>query len=131
MASNLKKAQQTARQFFRLSLVEGLLSPERVAGVLEYIEAHPLENSLQVLKAYHRLIAAEVAKGQAVVEHAGSVDNAILKTIAASLSKQYNRPVTAVAKANPSLIAGLRVRVGDDVYESSVAGRLQALSSAL
>jgi hypothetical protein len=29
-----------------------------------------------VLKAYQRLIAAELAKGEAVVEHAGAVDDA-------------------------------------------------------
>jgi len=44
------------------------------------------------------------------------------------MTKKYARPVTASAKANPSLLAGLRIRVGSDVYESSVAGQLANLS---
>jgi F-type H+-transporting ATPase subunit delta len=129
MAANQKKSQQFAKQLFRLSLVDGVISPERVTGVLEYVEKHKPANPLQVLKTYQRLVATELAKSRAVVEHAGSIDNSVLKTIAATFSKRYNRAITAVGKPNSSLIAGLRVRVGDDVYESSVAGRLESLIS--
>jgi hypothetical protein len=41
------------------------------------------------------------------------------------------RPIAGVLRRNDALIAGLRVRVGDDVYESSVAGQLSALGSAV
>ena len=44
------------------------------------------------------------------------------------MTQKYHRVVTATAKANPQLLAGLRVRVGSDVYESSVAGQLATLS---
>jgi F-type H+-transporting ATPase subunit delta len=126
-----KQIQQLARQFFKLSLVDGRLSDERVGGVLQYIEKTKPAHETAVLKAYRRLIAAEVARSQAIVEHAGPVSAQTLQTIASALSKRYNRPVTATPKANPSLIAGLRVRVGDDVYESSVAGQLNQLSAAV
>jgi F-type H+-transporting ATPase subunit delta len=130
MATGKKQVQQLARQFFKLSLVNNELSPERVAGVLEYIEKHRPANSVAVLRAYQRLIAAEFARGQAVVEHAGSIDGSVLANVAAAMTKKYGRKVTSVAKRNDALLAGLRVRVGDDVYESSVAGQLATLRSA-
>jgi F-type H+-transporting ATPase subunit delta len=99
--------------------------------VLEYIEKHRPAHTSAVLKAYYRLVAAEVARGQAVVEHAGPIQNSALSAIAASMTKKYGRPVTAVSKQNDSLLAGLRVRVGDDLYESSVAGQLAALAEAV
>jgi len=131
MASGKKQIQLLARQFFKLSVVDGALSADRVAGVLEYIEKHRPANTLAVLKAYQRLVAAEFARGQAIVEHAGSVNEAVLASIAAAMTKKYARPVTAVAKQNDALLAGLRVRVGDDTYESSVAGQLAALGAAV
>jgi F-type H+-transporting ATPase subunit delta len=131
MAAHAKKAQQFARQLFKLSVVDGAVSPERVAGVLAYIEKQKPANPVMVLRAYRRLIAAELAKGQAVVEHAGAINDATLAGIAAALTRKYRRPVTAAAKANPALLAGLRVKVGDDVYESSIAGQLAALSAAV
>ena len=131
MASGKKQVQLLARQFFKLSIVDGTLSADRVAGVLEYIEKHRPANTLAVLKAYQRLVAAEFARGQAVVEHAGAVSDATLAAIAATMTRKYSRAVSATSKPNPSLLAGLRVRVGDDTYESSVAGQLATLAAAL
>lgn len=131
MAAHVKKAQQYARQLFKLSLVNGTVSSERVAGVLDYVEKHKVANPIIVLKAYARLVENELAKSRAVVEHAGAIGDATLSTIAAAMTKKYSRPVTAVAKSNPALLAGVRVQVGDDVYESSVASQLAALSAAV
>jgi len=131
MASAKKQVQTLARQLFKLSFAQGALSGERVGGVLAYVEKTRPAHTTAVLKAYQRLVAAEVARGQAVVEHAGSVSDATLATIAAAMTKKYSRPVTSVAKRNDVLLAGLRVRVGDDVYESSVAGQLATLAAAL
>lgn len=131
MASAKKQIQQLSRQLFQLSLVENRLSSERVAGVLEYVEKHRPANTMAVLKAYQRLVAAEFGRGRAVVEHAGAIDDAALAAIGAAMTRKYARPVTPISKPNPALLAGLRVRVGDDVYESSVASQLATLAAAV
>jgi F-type H+-transporting ATPase subunit delta len=131
MAAHSKKAQQFARQLFTMSVVNGIVSPERVAGVLQYIDQRKVANPIIVLKAYARLVKNELAKSHAVVEHAGAINDTTLSTIAAAMTKKYSRPVTATAKPNPALLAGVRVQIGDDVYESSVASQLAALSAAV
>ena len=131
MASGKKHVQQLARQLFKMSMVDGVLSAERVTGVLEYLEKHRPPQTLAVLKAYQRLVTLEVARGQAVVEHAGSIDDSLLGAIAASMTRRYSRPVTSIARRNDALLAGLRVRIGDDVYESSVAGQLATLAASV
>jgi F-type H+-transporting ATPase subunit delta len=123
-----KKTKLLAKQLFKLSLVNGAVSPEQVTGVLGYIEKHAPRQSLALLQLYHRAISTELAKASAVVEHAGPVSDAALQSIAAAMTRKYSRPVTASAKANPKLLAGLRVRVGSDVYESTVSGQLANLS---
>ena len=130
MASGKKQIQQLARQLFKLSLVDGVLSAERVPGVLAYLEKHYPAQGLAVLKAYQRLVKAEVARGQAVVEHAGPISDSAVAGIAADMTERYRRSITGHTRPTPSLIAGLRVRVGDDVYESTVAGQLAALSAS-
>jgi F-type H+-transporting ATPase subunit delta len=131
MSTYSKVAGQLARKFFKLSLVDGVVSPERVAGILEYMEIHRPANPVMVLRAYHRLIAIELARSAAVVEHAGPITDAILQRIAAALTTKYKRPVKAVAKSNPALLAGLRIHLGDDVYEASAAGQLAALAESV
>ncbi|MBW8780766.1 MAG: F0F1 ATP synthase subunit delta [Verrucomicrobia bacterium] len=131
MASGKKQINQLARQLFKLSFVNGSLSGEQVAGVLAYLEKHAPAKPLAVLIAYRRLIVAEAAKSVAVVEHAGPVGEATLQAIASAMTARYQRPVTVSAKPASSLLAGLRVRIGDDVYESSAAGQLAALSASV
>ena len=131
MASRSKQVQQSARQFLKMSIVDGAVSADRVAGVLQYIEKHRPSDSVAVLKAYQRLIASELARREARIEHAGPTNPAMLAGIAASMTRKYNRPVSAVPRRNDALLAGLRIRVGDDVYESSVASQLAALDSSV
>ena len=128
MASATKQAQQLARQLFKLSIVDGVVSPDRVAGVLQYVEKLAPAQPIMVLKAYRRLIATELAKSEARVEHAGAISPAAVASITAAMSKKYGRAITAVVHPRPALLAGFNVRVGDDVYESSVAGQLAALA---
>lgn len=123
-----KKTKALAKQLFKLSVVNGVVSPEQVTGVLGYLEKNAPRNGLAVLKLYHRAIATELAKSQALVEHAGPVTDASLRQIEGAMTQKYKRPVTATAKPNPALLAGLRIRVGSDLYESSVAGQLATLS---
>src|ERR1035438_10100753 len=89
MSTYSKVAGQLARKFFKLSVVDGVVSPERVAGILEYIEIHRPANPIMVLRAYHRLVAIELARSAAVVEHAGPITDAILQGIAAAMAARY------------------------------------------
>jgi F-type H+-transporting ATPase subunit delta len=131
MASGKKQVQQLARQLFKLSLVNGELSADQVAGVLQYVEKHRPAHTLAVLRTYERLVAAEIARSQAVVEHAGAVADGVLARIAEAMTAKYRRKITSLARRNDSLLAGLRVRVGDDVYESSVSSQLTQLARAV
>jgi F-type H+-transporting ATPase subunit delta len=125
-----KQSNLFARQLFRISLAEGQVSAERVSAVLAHLAQHPPRQPLAVLRCYHRLIAGQLARNRALVEHGGPVDDAVLRAIEAAFTLKYQRPVAAMARPNPDLIAGLRVRVGDDLYEASVAGQLATLSAS-
>jgi len=128
MSAHAKKAQELARLLFKLSLDSGAVSPERVDGALSYLEHHRPANPIMVLKAYRRLVARELARSEASVEYAGSIADNVLQSLTAALTAKYGRPISATAAANPGLIAGLRVRVADDLYEASIAGQLAALA---
>ena len=125
-----QQSRQFARHLFRLSLADGQISAERVGGVLAYLEKRPPRQPLAVLKQYHRLVAAQLAKNRALVEHAGAIHGGILRSIEDALMRKYQRPITAAAQPNPDLIAGLRIRIGDDIYESSVISQLAPLVSS-
>lgn len=125
-----KRVRQTARILFNVSLEGDVVSPGRVAGVLAWFEKTQPSQGLAILREYHRLVRVELSKSNARIEHAGDLPAQAVSAIEAFLSKRYSRGVTATVRENPALIAGLRVSIGDDVFESSIAGQLESLSIA-
>lgn len=123
-----KQTKLLAKQLFKLSVVNGVVSPEQVTGVLGWVEKHSPRHPVALLRAYHHRIAIELAKSRAEVEHAGPVSDGTLKMIEGAMTHRYKRVITASAKPNAALLAGLRVRVGSDIFESSVAAQLATLS---
>jgi len=123
-----KQVRKTARILLNASLENGSVSAERVSGALAWVEKTQPSQAIAILREYQRLVQVEINKSHARIEHAGAIGADAVASIAASLSKRYNRTVTATASENPSLIAGVRVEIGDDVYETSIAGQLESLS---
>lgn len=121
-----------ARKLVALSLDAGVISPERVRAVLDTLAVTRKPAKLRpILKAYYTAIRREIARGEARIEYAGTLAAETPAIIAAHFSKLYGRPITSVAGENDALIAGVRVRVGDDVYDASARGILERLAAKL
>ncbi len=125
-----KQIRKIGRDLLQLSLKDGELSEERVQAVLKAIDARPPRNYRQVMREYLDQVRKHVAQSQAVVEYAGPLPANLINDIEASFSARYARPITAVPKENPALLAGVRIRIGSDVYDSSVANHLNELAKA-
>jgi F-type H+-transporting ATPase subunit delta len=123
-----KKITQFAKKLVELSKENGVVTEDRVGEVLAGLKKSKPRNYLAVLKAFLLYLRREVALQTAVVSTPDRLSATALKAIETNFSKIYGRPVSAVIKQDTSLIAGVRVRVGDDVYDASVAGRLQRLA---
>ena len=124
-----KKTKLLARQLFKLSLADGQVSADQVSGVLGWVNKHSPRHPLALLKLYQRLITTELAQSQAPSSpHAGPLAAGVIAQIEQALTKKYHRPIKATATPDATLLAGIRVRIGDDVYESSVANQLASLS---
>jgi F-type H+-transporting ATPase subunit delta len=124
-----KKITQFAKKLVQLSKdAQGVVTEAQVGQVLAAIKQAEMRGHLSILKTYLSYLRREVALQTALVSTPGSLSQESLDAISTKFTALYGRTVTAQVKADPSLIAGLRVRVGDDVYDASIAGRLQRLA---
>lgn len=131
MSPRLKIAEQV-RRFRELSLLNGVVQADRVDAVLKALVASRKPHELRpILRAYLGAIRREIAKSEARVQYAGALSDEAKAAMAAAFTRAYGRPVSVLATPNPALIAGVRVRVGDDEYDDSAAGRLARLRQAL
>tara|TARA_B110000967_G_scaffold50123_1_gene51246 strand:+ start:1187 stop:1582 length:396 start_codon:yes stop_codon:yes gene_type:complete len=123
-----QKITRLAKKLVELSKDNGVVTEAKVGEVLAGLKQVQHRHHLTVLKSFLNYLRREIALQTAVVSTPAALSDEALKAIEATYSKMYGRPVTAVTKQDTSLIAGVRVRVGDDVYDASVAGRLQRLA---
>jgi F-type H+-transporting ATPase subunit delta len=120
-----------AKKLADLSLVDGLVSSEKVEAVLQTLRQHPPRKPKTVLKYYLYYIKNAVNRSRAIIEYAGQIDQSAITAIENNLTQNYNRPITTTTVENESLIAGFRISIGDDIFDASVAGRLNNLAKSV
>jgi F-type H+-transporting ATPase subunit delta len=130
MKSN-RKVKRAARQLYRACLVDGLLDPGRVRQVTQRIAASPRRGSLRLLSDFRRLVRLDHDRHTALVESAAPISSGLRDSIQVDLTRLYGPGLVASFVDNPALIGGLRIKVGSDVYDTSVRSRLAALEARL
>lgn len=111
---------------------DGRIDAARVRAILaELPRAFPGAALRPLLEAFYAAVARELRFSEARIEFAGTLPAGTADALAAHFSALYNRPVAPVATENPALLGGVRVQVGDDVYDASLAGALARLRASL
>lgn len=133
MAKKDKNLQKVTARLTELSRgANGNIDAGRVKTVLsELPKAFPPAQLRPILEAFYAAVARELRFSEARIEYAGTLAAGTANAIAAHFSEIYNRPIIPVATENAALLGGLRVQVGDDVYDASLAGTLARLRASL
>ncbi|MEM9237223.1 MAG: F0F1 ATP synthase subunit delta [Verrucomicrobiota bacterium] len=123
-----KVANTTARRVFRLCQSEGRLDEAKLLTAIRKISSEKPRDYRGILSALKRLVRLEMERRHVVVESATDLDTASRERVAAGLAAKYGADLTYEYRTNPDLLGGLKVRVGNDVFDGSVRGRLDRLS---
>jgi len=115
----------------RASYVNGVLDRERINSIVQSIIAERPRNYIHLLENYLRLLRLEFGKRQATIESAAELDPEAGRKIVAGLEHKYGAGLATDFVVNPALLGGVRVRVGSDVWDSSVRNRLERLQQKL
>ena len=125
-----KTAASTARRLFGLCSVGGRLDENRLRDVVSRLAQEQPRDYRAILAALQRLARLEIERRKVVVESAVELDGPTRQRVADDLAAQYGGDLNIEYRTNPDLIGGLRMRVGNDVLDGSVKGRIDRLASA-
>jgi len=126
-----KEIRQQSRGLLRSSFTDGQLDAGRVTGLVRSLIEKKPRNYIQVLDAYKRLLRLEVEKRTATIESATELSQETGTEIVANLIHKYGVSLDTRFIVNQELLGGMRIRVGSDVWDSSVRNRLQRLQQQL
>ncbi len=125
-----KVAAATARRLYGLCQVNGQLDDNRLRDLVSKLIATQPRDYRAILAAIQRLTRLEMARREVLVESATELTATEGQRISAGLAKDYGDKLTIRFTTNPDLLGGLRIKVGDDLLDGSVKGRLDRLSKA-
>lgn len=124
------EARRIARQLIRVTLKEGSLNEDTARKIVAGLIAAKPRYYTEILSAFQRLLRLEVEKRHAVVESAAEIGEEERGSITSRLKNEHGQDITTEYKVNPSLIGGLRVKLGSTVWDGSVKARLDNLRDA-
>ncbi|MBA2743537.1 MAG: ATP synthase F1 subunit delta [Chthoniobacterales bacterium] len=126
-----KETRQLSKQLLRASFTDGQLEGGRISSLVKSLIEKKPRNYLNVLDAYKRLVRLEIEKRTATIESASELSPDAAAQIVDNLKRKYGTDLATNFSINPELLGGMRIRVGSDVWDSSVRNRLQRLQQQL
>ena len=126
-----KEIRQLSRQMLRASFTDGQLDQGKIASLVQSLIAKKPRRFLDILQNYKRLLRLEIEKRHATIESASNLSSQNSSKILAKLKQKYGDDLTAEFRTDPTLLGGMRVRVGSDVWDGTVRNRLQQLQQQL
>lgn len=125
-----KRSKRDAKALFRSAVVNGVMDEGKVRIAVKAVLEKKPRGYLAILEHLQRLVKLETDRRSARVESAIALSPEQQAGVNSSLERIYGRGLNITFSLNPALVGGLRVRVGSDVYDGSIAARLQLLEEA-
>ena len=99
-----------------------------ITQILAAINKQPASEALQLLSFYLKGLKRKISESTLLVESATKLNPRELKDI----EKLVSQPVFAVEqKLNPSLLGGLRIKIGDEFLDFSLKSKINQISERI
>ena len=115
---------------FQYCQVSEALDERRVRQVVQRVIAANHRDWPAVLAHFMRLVRLDRDRHAATIQTAAPLPDDVRARLQTNLARVYGRGIVTAFSEDPSLIGGMRIQVGSDVYDGSVLGRLTALESS-
>jgi F-type H+-transporting ATPase subunit delta len=125
-----KVANTAARRIFRLCQSGGRLDEAKLSTAVRRIAERKPRDYRGILTALKRLVRLEMERRRVVIESAADLDQVSRDRVVSGLVAKYGNDLTFEYRVTPDLLGGLKIRVGNDVFDGSVKGRLDRLAQA-
>ena len=125
-----KQSRRDAKQLYKSCQVNGALDDERVRQAVALLIEKKPRGYFGTLQELQRLVKLDVNNRSARVESAVALSEAQQQEVRASLGRLKGADVEVEFAENADLIGGMRVKLGDDVYDGSVKTRLSRLAES-
>lgn len=126
-----KQSRREAKALFRSSQVNGVVDENRLQRAVQMIVQQKPRGYMGILSHLRHLVKLDMERRTAKVESAAGLAPEQEANVKSTLTRKYGPGLTFSFQRNPALLGGLRIRVGSDVYDGTIEGRLKQLEESL
>jgi F-type H+-transporting ATPase subunit delta len=126
-----KEVRQLSREMLRASFTDGQLDRGKIATLVQSSITKKSRHYVDILQFYKRLLRLEIEKRHAKIESAMALSPQTAASVLERLKKKYGADLTSEFAVDPTLLGGVRVRVGSDVWDGTLRNRLERLQQQL
>ena len=126
-----KEIRRLSRAMLRASFTDGQLDRGKIGSLVQSLASKKPRRYIDILQNYKRLLRLEIEKRHAIIESAAELNSQTSSKVVARLKQKYGDDLTTDFVVDPTLLGGMRVRVGSYVWDGSVRNRLVALQQQL
>jgi len=123
-----KQARRDAKALFQGCLTNGVLDEGKVRTVVQKVLAAKPRGYMGMLQHFQRLVKLDIDRRTALIESALPLSSAQQTDLTSMLSRRYGQGLQLSFSHNPSLLGGVRIKVGSDVIDGTIHGRLNRLA---
>lgn len=125
-----RDARKRAKKLYRFCAPEGLVDEEKMRQVMSQLAAEKPRDYIGIMSHMRKLLEIEVA-GRTMLVHAAQELPDKGAAIFSNLEQRFGPALKKVYATDPTLIGGLRIQRGSDVWDGSVKERLHRLEQNL
>ena len=126
-----KEIRQLSKEMLRASFTDGQLDRGKIGSLVQSLITKRPRHYVDILQRYKRLLRLEIEKRQARIESATQLAPEAAVKIVDRLKKKFGADLTSEFVVDPTLLGGIRVRVGSDVWDGTLRNRLERLQQQL
>ena len=124
-----KKINRLAKRLIVLASVDGELDETSLWQAISLLKERGFKQLLPLLKVLRIKVERAVARQTLEVTSSNPLSEGALAALEKEFNEKYQRRLHLKTVIDPSMIGGLQVRIGDDVYDASLMAQLNRLAN--
>jgi len=110
---------------------DGVLNEEKLSKSISFFGKQKPQDYRGILHELRKLVRLDMDKRTVYVESAKPLSSTETTRIVSSLTKKHGENLVFSYAINENLIAGLKVRVGSQVYDGTVLSKINRIANSI
>lgn len=125
-----KQLQNTVNKLINLSFSNGKITETHVARSIRIIKSLPQSEAISAMSEYLKGLKRKEREHTLYIETTISLSPAQISKMKKIVEKKV-KVTKVLVNINPEILGGFKLRIGDEIWDESIAGKIQQVKEAI